>query len=76
MAVFDCKPLHLRVMTSENALPLVLIPGFMLDETLWDEVIENMPSNRENLLQGQTILQPPSTLQLLRRHDLLWVQAV
>lgn len=48
-------------MTSENALPLVLIPGFMLDETLWDEVIEHMPSNREvhlaNLLQGQTIPQ-------------------
>jgi pimeloyl-ACP methyl ester carboxylesterase len=45
----------------ENRLPLVLIPGFMLDESLWDELVEQLPSNREihraNLLHGQTIEQ-------------------
>ena len=48
-------------MSSEGALPLVLIPGFMLDESLWDEVIEHMPSTQDihlaNLLEGQTIPQ-------------------
>ncbi|WP_411741605.1 alpha/beta fold hydrolase [Pseudomonas sp. GL-RE-20] len=46
-------------MSSESALPLVLIPGFMLDESLWDEVVQQLPSNRKvhraNLLHGQTI---------------------
>ena len=46
-------------MTDEHPLPLVLIPGFMLDESLWDAFIEHMPSGREihraNLLHGQSI---------------------
>jgi Predicted hydrolases or acyltransferases (alpha/beta hydrolase superfamily) len=48
-------------MPPENALPLVLIPGFMLDETLWDEVVESLPAtcevHRANLLEGQTLAQ-------------------
>lgn len=48
-------------MSSESVLPWVLIPGFMLDESLWDEVIEHMPSTQDfhlaNLLAGQTIAQ-------------------
>ena len=48
-------------MTCEGALPLVLIPGFMLDETLWDEVVEHLPASqqvhRANLLEGQTVAQ-------------------
>ena len=48
-------------MSSESALPWVLIPGFMLDETLWDEVIEHLPSTQDihlaHLLEGQTIAQ-------------------
>lgn len=51
---------------SENPLPLVLIPGFMLDESLWDEMIEQLPSNREvyraNLLHGQSIAQIAQTI--------------
>lgn len=45
-------------MTSNN-LPLVLIPGFMLDESLWDELLEPMAATRRiyraNLRNGQTI---------------------
>jgi pimeloyl-ACP methyl ester carboxylesterase len=48
-------------MSSESALPWVLIPGFMLDESLWDDVIEHMPFTQAihlaNLLEGQTIPQ-------------------
>lgn len=44
---------------NESPLPLVLIPGFMLDESLWDEFIEHVPHHREshcaNLLHGQSI---------------------
>ncbi|WP_110968823.1 alpha/beta fold hydrolase [Pseudomonas huaxiensis] len=46
-------------MPCESALPLVLIPGFMLDESLWNEVVEHLPFKRKvhraNLLQGHTI---------------------
>lgn len=45
-------------MTSNN-LPLVLIPGFMLDESLWDELLEPLAATRRiyraNLRNGQTI---------------------
>lgn len=47
------------IMTSEDSLPIVLIPGFMLDESLWDEVVEGLPPDRKvhraNLRHGQTI---------------------
>jgi len=40
-------------------LTVVLIPGFMLDESLWDEVVNELPATwniiRANLLQGTTI---------------------
>lgn len=40
-------------------LPLVLIPGFMLDETLWDEVVAELPKDlpiiRASLTHGDTI---------------------
>lgn len=39
--------------------PLVLIPGFMLDESLWDETIDYFPSetifHRASLSQGESI---------------------
>lgn len=45
-------------MTSNN-LPLVLIPGFMLDESLWDELLEPLAATRRiyraNLRNGGTI---------------------
>jgi len=41
--------------------PLVLIPGFMLDETLWDELVSQFPGNRKiyraNLSSGENIPQ-------------------
>ncbi|WP_058970227.1 alpha/beta fold hydrolase [Type-D symbiont of Plautia stali] len=44
---------------NEQPLPLVLIPGFMLDETLWDDFVEACPSDRvyirASLSQGQSI---------------------
>lgn len=53
--------LKVVTMMLENGLPLVLIPGFMLDESLWDGMIEQLPSNweihRANLLHGQSIAQ-------------------
>lgn len=40
-------------------LPIVLIPGFMLDDTLWDDVIAHMPQDRTyvraHLQHGHTI---------------------
>lgn len=43
----------------QEQLPVVLIPGFMLDETLWDEFISVYPDSRRfiraSLSQGQTI---------------------
>ncbi|MEN0036996.1 MAG: alpha/beta hydrolase [Cellvibrio sp.] len=48
-------------MPVSNTTPLVLIPGFMLDESLWDEFIELLPAGREihraNLRVGQSISQ-------------------
>lgn len=45
-------------MNAEN-LPVVLIPGFMLDETLWDDFITAFPESRlfipASLSQGTTI---------------------
>ncbi|XXD10129.1 alpha/beta fold hydrolase [Klebsiella sp. R445] len=44
---------------NENNLPVVLIPGFMLDETLWDDFIAQYPGKRYfipvSLAQGTTI---------------------
>lgn len=44
---------------NENNLPVVLIPGFMLDETLWDDFIAQYPGKRHfipaSLAQGTTI---------------------
>ena len=40
---------------------IVLIPGFMLDETLWDEVVQALPRTwnivRASLTQGETIVE-------------------
>ncbi|HHS3096308.1 TPA: esterase/lipase family protein [Klebsiella oxytoca] len=47
--------------SSKNAenLPVVLIPGFMLDETLWDDFIAAFPDSRPfipaSLNEGTTI---------------------
>jgi len=44
---------------NEQPLSVVFIPGFMLDESLWDEIIKELPTNwqlvKANLLTGQTI---------------------
>ena len=44
---------------NENPVSVVLIPGFMLDESLWDELVNEMPKEwnifRANLLQGESI---------------------
>ncbi|TCB77299.1 alpha/beta fold hydrolase [Acinetobacter sp. ANC 4173] len=44
---------------NENQVSVVLIPGFMLDESLWDEVVDEMPKEwntlRANLSKGETI---------------------
>ncbi len=44
---------------TNNKLSIVLIPGFMLDESLWDELHEPLAATksiyRANLLNGQTI---------------------
>ena len=44
---------------NENPVSVVLIPGFMLDESLWDELVDEMPKEwnifRANLLQGESI---------------------
>lgn len=44
---------------NENPVSVVLIPGFMLDESLWDELVNEMPKEwnifRANLLQGDSI---------------------
>lgn len=46
-------------MEINQTVPLVLIPGFMLDETLWDEVITDLPASqpvyRASLREGQSI---------------------
>ncbi|HSX52304.1 MAG TPA: alpha/beta hydrolase [Cellvibrio sp.] len=45
----------------KTEIPLVLIPGFMLDESLWDEMVEQLPISlevyRASLEKGQTIPQ-------------------
>jgi len=42
-----------------NSLSIVLIPGFMLDDSLWDDLIIELPSEwhvfKANLLNGNTI---------------------
>lgn len=48
-------------MPVSNTTPLVLIPGFMLDESLWDEMIDLLPTgraiHRANLRGGESISQ-------------------
>jgi len=47
------------MLMNENPVSVVLIPGFMLDESLWDELVNEMPKEwnifRANLLQGESI---------------------
>lgn len=49
---------QLRVINPAQ-ISVVLIPGFMLDETLWDDVVAALPSSwnivRASLTQGETI---------------------
>lgn len=51
-----------------NTMPLVLIPGFMLDESLWNEMVGQLPLNREvyraNLIAGQSIPQIAESIAL------------
>ncbi|ARU94005.1 alpha/beta fold hydrolase [Tatumella citrea] len=47
-------------MTATRSLPVVLLPGFMLDETLWDDYLEKMTTDRSYL---RLPLSPGETLQ-------------
>ncbi|OEC90273.1 alpha/beta fold hydrolase [Acinetobacter sp. YK3] len=44
---------------NQKSISIVFIPGFMLDESLWDELVPLLPETwniiRANLLQGETI---------------------
>ena len=44
---------------NQKPISVVLIPGYMLDESLWNELIDEMPKewniSRATLKQGQTI---------------------
>lgn len=44
---------------NQKSISIVLIPGFMLDESLWDELVPLLPATwkimKASLLQGETI---------------------
>ena len=43
----------------KQSLPVILIPGFMLDQSLWDDFVQELPSEwqmiRANLSHGNSI---------------------
>lgn len=66
-------------MPTQHSIPLALIPGFMLDESLWDELVALFPGDRKIIgpiySLGKIFPKLLRRLLISRQRVLLWLDS-